>query len=260
MSSLQILFEDGRAYERYMGVWSQSVGNAFLNWLACKPGQRWLDVGCGNGAFTELVAQRCAPAQLTGIDPSEAQLRHARMRPACRSARFEPGGALSLPFADAAFDVAVMPLVIFFVPDPGAGVAEMKRVVGSGGIVSAYSWDMLGGGFPYAALHEEMEGMGVEVPRPPSPEASQMETSSELWSAAGLSNIETKIISVQRTYASFDEYWQIVQDGPSAGRQIAAMSAADQQRLKARLRARLESAAGGAITCSARANAIKGHV
>ena len=41
-----------------------------------------------------------------------------------------------------------MALVIFFVPDPAKGVAEMARVVCPGGTVATYAWDMLGGGFP----------------------------------------------------------------------------------------------------------------
>ena len=41
-----------------------------------------------------------------------------------------------------------MALVIFFVPEPAKGVAEMARVVRPGGTVAAYAWDMLGGGFP----------------------------------------------------------------------------------------------------------------
>ena len=67
----EIRFDDGAAYERYMGKWSQLAGEAFLDWLAPAPGLRWLDVGCGNGAFTEMLAERCAPASVKGIDPSE---------------------------------------------------------------------------------------------------------------------------------------------------------------------------------------------
>ncbi|MFN7985535.1 MAG: hypothetical protein U0Q11_27150 [Vicinamibacterales bacterium] len=73
MSTEQIRFNDGAAYERYMGVWSQKVGTAFLDWLAPEPGLRWLDIGCGNGAFTEMLLDRCAPSGVDGIDPSEAQ-------------------------------------------------------------------------------------------------------------------------------------------------------------------------------------------
>jgi ubiquinone/menaquinone biosynthesis C-methylase UbiE len=108
-----------------MGKWSQLAGGAFLDWLAPAPGLRWLDVGCGNGAFTEMIVDRCAPVSVHGIDPSEAQLAFARTRPAARVAQFRLGDAMALPFPNDSFDVTVMPLVIFFVPDPGSGIAEM---------------------------------------------------------------------------------------------------------------------------------------
>jgi ubiquinone/menaquinone biosynthesis C-methylase UbiE len=109
---------------------------------------RWIDVGCGNGAFTELLVERCAPAEVVGIDPSEAQLAYARTRPAARMAEFRRGNAMALPFSADRFNAAVMALVIFFVPDPAKGVAEMVRVVGPGGTVAAYVWDIVGSGFP----------------------------------------------------------------------------------------------------------------
>jgi ubiquinone/menaquinone biosynthesis C-methylase UbiE len=49
---------------------------------------------------------------------------------------------MALPFPGDAFDAAIMALVIFFVPDPAKGVAEMARVVRPGGIVAAYAWDV----------------------------------------------------------------------------------------------------------------------
>ena len=128
-----IRFDDGAAYDRYMGKWSELVGEAFLDWLAPRPGLRWLDVGCGSGAFTAMLVARCAPVAVQGIDPSEGQLAYARARAALRTAQFCQGDAMALPFADDTFDAAVMPLVIFFVPDPARGVAEMARVVCPGG-------------------------------------------------------------------------------------------------------------------------------
>ena len=64
-----------------MAVWSRLAGQVFLDWLSPATGQRWIDVGCGNGAFTELLIQRCEPREAQGIDPSEAQLTFARKRP-----------------------------------------------------------------------------------------------------------------------------------------------------------------------------------
>jgi ubiquinone/menaquinone biosynthesis C-methylase UbiE len=139
MTEHQIRFDDGAAYERMMGAWSRIAGGTFLDWIAPRPGLRWVDVGCGNGAFTELVVERCAPAEVHGIDPSEGQLKYARARPATRMAEFRQGDAMALPFPDNSFDLAVMALVIFFVPDPAKGVAEMVRVVSPGGTVAAHA-------------------------------------------------------------------------------------------------------------------------
>src|SRR5882724_1674521 len=186
MVTEQIRFDDGAAYERYMGKWSQLAGKTFLDWLAPKSGLRWLDVGCGNGAFTEMLVELCAPVSAQGIDPSEGQLAFARTRPASRIAQFRQGDAMALPFPDDTFDAAVMPLVIFFVPDPAKGVAEMARVICPGGTVTACAWDMSGGGFPYEALQAEMRGLGVAVPVPPSPGASRIDAMRDLWTGAGL--------------------------------------------------------------------------
>ncbi len=260
MQNNTIRFDNGAAYERYMGVWSQLAGETFLDWLAPKAGLRWLDVGCGNGAFTELLAARCAPASLEGIDPAEGQLAFARTRPVARLARFTLGDAMALPFGDAAFGAAVMPLVIFFVPDPTKGVAEMVRVVGPGGSVSAYAWDMVGGGFPYELLHAELRALGLVVPVPPSSDASRLEALRSLWTGAGLQAVETRVITVQRTFASFDDYWTTVLGAPSAGATLAKMPPADLARLQARMRELLPADASGRITYQARANAVKGNV
>ena len=145
MEDQQIRFDDGASYERMMGVWSRLAGDVFLDWLKPGAGLRWVDVGCGNGAFTERVVKRFAPAEIHGVDPSEAQLNFARARPGVRTALFHLGDAMALPFSSDRFDVAVMALVIFFVPDPAKGVAEMVRVVRPGGEVAAYVWDIVGG-------------------------------------------------------------------------------------------------------------------
>jgi SAM-dependent methyltransferase len=260
MPTDEIRFDDGAAYERYMGKWSQLAGANFIEWLAPKAGLRWLDVGCGNGAFTEMLVARCAPATVEGIDPSPQQLAFARTRPALRAAEFRQADAMALPFPDNAFDAAIMPLVIFFVPIPATGVAEMARVVRPGGAVGAYAWDIPGGGFPYEALWSTMRAMGVEVPLPPSPDASRIDAMRELWTGAGLEAIETREITVQRTFADFDDYWTTIRGGPSVSKGLASMSAGDLEMLKARMRAGLAADGAGRISYSARANAVKGRV
>jgi trans-aconitate methyltransferase len=48
-------------------------------------------IGCGNGAFTEMIVERCAPVSVDGIDPSEAQLAYARARTTSRLEQFRQG-------------------------------------------------------------------------------------------------------------------------------------------------------------------------
>jgi SAM-dependent methyltransferase len=259
MAENQFRFDDGAAYERMMGTWSRSAGEIFLDWIAPKPGLRWVDVGCGNGAFSELIVERCAPTQVEGIDPSEGQLAFARTRPAARLAHFRQGDAMALPFADNSFDVATMALVIFFVPEPAKGVAEMARVVQPGGIMATYAWDMFGGGYPLEVIQAELRAMNIAPLRPPSADASRMENLRALWGGAGASELETKVITVQRTFASFEEFWDIAMLS-SVRTIIAKMSPDEVAALNARVRERLPPDSEGRITYSAHANAIKGRL
>ena len=259
MAEPQIRFDDGAAYEDFMGKWSQLAGATFIDWLAPRAGLRWVDVGCGNGAFTGMLFERCAPAEVQGLDPSEGQLAFARQRLPGRPVQFQLGDAMTLPFADNAFDAAAMALVLFFVPEPPRGVAEMVRVVKPGGIVSAYVWDILGGGFPFAAVQEELAAFGMPPLYPPSVEASRIDAMRGLWSGAGLVDVETRQIHVQRTFADFDTFWRIARAGPPVAPRLAAMTPADVGALKDRVRARLPIAADGSITYGAVANAVKGR-
>jgi ubiquinone/menaquinone biosynthesis C-methylase UbiE len=129
MSQTANLFDDGNAYERLMGRWSRLTGEVFLDWLDVPMNLRWLDVGCGNGAFTEVLIARCAPSEVIALDPSEGQLAFARTRSGARVADFRIGEAQALPFGDDRFDVAAMALVLTFLPDPHKAVSEMARVV-----------------------------------------------------------------------------------------------------------------------------------
>ena len=256
----KIRFDDGAGYEQMMGKWSQLVGAGFLDWLALPAGLKWLDVGCGNGAFTEMLVDRCAPSAISGIDPSEGQLRYARERPASRLASFQLGDAMALPFANHEFDTAVMALVIFFVPDPARGVAEMVRVVRPGGWVSAYAWDILEGGFPLAAVQDQMRAMGITPMLPPSAAVSKMAALRAAWTDGGLESVQTTEITVKRTFADFDDYWRTAMLGSSVGPKVAAMSTADRELLSAGVRDRLGVSGAGQITISARANAVRGRV
>ncbi|TAL44290.1 MAG: methyltransferase domain-containing protein [Salinibacterium sp.] len=258
MPATPIRFDDGAAYELMMGRWSVLVGERFLDWLDVPDGARWLDIGCGNGAFTELLVNRCRPADVQAFDTSAEQLAYARTRlPAGAPVTWTEADAMRLPVADAASDAAVMALVLFFVPEPAVGVAEMCRAVRSGGVVAAYHWDVLGDGFPLAPIATEMLKLGVPPRMAPSSAASTLEASAALWQAAGLQQVRTCAITVQRTFDSFEDYWRSGEPSNTLRPMFEDMSAEEREMLKANVRRRLQ-AGDGPLTVSARANAVCG--
>ena len=260
MTETQIRFDDGAAYERMMGAWSRLAGEQFLDWLKPPPGGRWIDVGCGNGAFTELLAERCKPSSIQGIDPSEGQLTFARSRHSAGVATFRQGDAMALPFPDRSFDAAVMALVLFFVPDPTKGVAEMMRVVRSGGLVSAYLWDFGTGGFPLEPLQAALRQEGITPPLPPSVGISKAEAMHELWIRSRLQDVSLTRITVRRTFGSFDDFWSTSMLAASLQALLAKLTASELQKLKDKMRERLSPDEGGRVAYDAWANAIKGRV
>jgi trans-aconitate methyltransferase len=136
------VFSQGDAYERFMGRWSRLVAPSFLDWLAVPDGLRWADVGCGSGALSAAVLDRCAPVELLGVDPSQAQVDEASRQVADPRASFEKGVAEDLPAGSS--DVVVSGLVLNFVPDPVGAVSAMVRAA-PGGVVAAYVWDYAAG-------------------------------------------------------------------------------------------------------------------
>ena len=260
MTDGPIRFDDGAAYDRVMGVWSRLVGDDFLDWLSPRPGQSWVDVGCGNGAFTELLAQRCAPVEILGVDPSEGQLTFARSHHTADVARFQQGDAMALPCEDQSFDAAVMALVLFFVPDPAQGVAEMRRVVRPGGMICAYLWDVLEpGGFPLGPVQDELRAIGAKPVLPPRSEVSRMDALRAVWTEAGLTNIATREITVARTFEDFEDFWASAQLGLAMAQATHKVSAETIAQFEYRLRTRLPADGSGRITYTSRANAITGN-
>jgi ubiquinone/menaquinone biosynthesis C-methylase UbiE len=261
MREAPALFSDGKAYERLMGRWSQLAGKVFLDWLALPKGLHWLDVGCGNGAFTETLIAHGAPAEVTGVDPSEGQLAYARTRPGAKLAKFQMAGAQDLPFADKSFDAAIMALVISFVPDPAKAVSEMTRVVRPGGMVATYMWDIPGGGLPVQPINEAMRSMGLGTPLPPGADVTRQDSMRALLEKAGLQSVETRAIRIRVEYSGFDDFWDSNSPpiGPS-GKAIHELSPAMREQFKAELRKHLPQGPDGRISYESFANAVKGRV
>lgn len=256
------VWASGTAYEPYVGRWSRLVAREFVNWLAIAPGARWLDVGCGTGALTETILRHGQPTAVDGVDPSEGFLALARQQVSDPRARFEVGDARKLPFAPAQYDAVVSGLVLNFIPDPPAGVAEMVRVVRSGGVVAGYVWDYAGRmelmrHFWDAAValkpedREHDEGVRFPICRPGPLE--------DLFAGAGLANVQVRSIDVPTRFRDFDDYWTPFLGGQfPAPAYVMALTEDARSALREHIRSTLPIAADGSISLTARAWAVRG--
>lgn len=261
MTETRVAFDDGDAYDRYMGRWSRAIGEKFLAWLNPPANGRWLDVGCGTGAFTELVLARAAPENIIGIDPSPAQVEHARRTVMAPQADFRAGDATDLPFATGAFDIVASALVIHFFPDRPKAFREMLRVTKPGGIVAGYTWRKSPTivDAPYGPLARGMiEIAGDVMISPAVPEATPDGLNATL-TAEGYADIDITTVEASQTFRDFEDYWtsQTATFPHPVAKSVAALNDHDRERLRDILRTALPASVDGTITYSSRATAFK---
>ena len=166
---------------------------------------------------------------------------------------------MELPFGENEFDAATMALVLFFVPEPRRGVAEMLRVTRPGASISAYVWDIHNGGFPPEPIKAQLQKMGFELPLPPSSDISKMTKLRSLWTEFQLSDIETEVIKVPRRFDNFDDFWSITTNSASIKVALSNLPTNLLADLREAVQNELPSNADGSITYTAFVNAIKGN-
>ncbi|MDT3680504.1 MAG: methyltransferase domain-containing protein [Burkholderiaceae bacterium] len=253
----------GDRYEPYVGRWSRLVARSFLAWLEPPADLCWLDVGCGTGALTETILERYAPRRVDGIDASQAFVDHARAHVADPRARFAVADARRLPF-DVSFDIAVSALVLNFIPEPRAALAEMIRVARPDAVIAAYVWDYAQGMrmmrvFWDAAVQLDADAQALdEGQRFPLCSSHGLEA---LFAEAGLRDVQVRAIDVPTRFRDFDDYWSpfLGGQGPAP---TYAMSLDEVRRdaLRERIRATLPVAPDGSIELEARAWATRGSL
>lgn len=195
----------GAQYDAFMGRYSNSLAAAFADWVGVKDGRSALDVGCGPGALTGVLAQRLGPAAVVACDPSVPFVEECRARhPGVEVNR---GHAEALPYKDASQDLVLAQLVLHFVTDPEAAAREMRRVLRPGGTVAACSWDFAEGmemlrHFWHAALRLD--------PAAPDEAALRFGKAGELaqlFTDAGFEETTESTLEVASSYSSYDELW-----------------------------------------------------
>ena len=209
MPGAQTFLASAEAYERHVGRYGRQLGEALVQFAMIRPGMRALDVGCGPGALTAVLAERLGHSQVCGADPSAAFVEACRTRlPGVEVVHAE---AEALPFAEGAFDVSLAQLVVNFMSDAEAGVREMRRVTRAGGVVAACVWDYAGEmtllrAFWDAAREVEPERAAA------ADEGIVMLWCGDgdlagLWRSVGLRDVRCGPLIVTASYADFEDLW-----------------------------------------------------
>jgi ubiquinone/menaquinone biosynthesis C-methylase UbiE len=247
-------------YEGRIGRYGPQLAATFLAAAEVRGGQRALDVGCGNGALTQPLAELVGSENVVGVDPDQAAVAACRKRLPQVDARV--ASAEGLPFCDGEFDVVLAQLVMSLLSDADAGVSEMRRVARPGGVVATCVWDFGAGmtllrTFWDAATALDAAAASYDQART-RPFASRGELGA-LWGRAGLREIATGELHAGAGYSSFEDLWEplVAPDG-SPGVYHAGLEITQRDALRQEMWRRLGSPTGP-FRMSARAWYVRGR-
>lgn len=242
MSSFDVAAD---AYDAFMGRYSRLLAPQLATFAGVEKGvaeaHRVIDVGCGTGALTAELVGRIGAESVAAVDPSEPFVAAVRERHPGVDVHLAP--AERLPFADDAFDTAIAQLVVHFMADPVAGLAEMRRVTRPDGVVAACVWDLAGGRSPLSPFWTAAAELDPDVQDESRRAGARAGHLAELFAAAGLRDVEQSELTVRREHPSFEEWWEPYETGVGpAGAYLATLGADHRAALRDRCRAALPPA------------------
>jgi SAM-dependent methyltransferase len=257
------MFAESHAYEQFMGRWSRRLAPLLVEFASVGRADSVLDVGSGTGALAGALAESGPAVRVTGVDRSEAYVRHARARVRDERVRFLVGDAEALQFADASFDKALSLLVMTFVPDAARALREMIRVTRPGGVVAAAVWDYGEGMEMLRIFWDEAVALdpGIAARDERNLPLCRRGELAALWRSNDLQDVEGRSMSVDLPFASVDDYWRPFMGGQGpAGAYVASLREPQRAALGDRLRSRLAAGQDQSFTLRARAWAVRGMV
>jgi SAM-dependent methyltransferase len=224
----------GDAYDDFMGRYSTVLAPLFADFAGVSSGMRVLDVGAGTGALTAELLARGASVAAEEPSPEFA----AVLRERFPDVEVHETPAEKLPFEAGRFDVALAQLVVAFMTDAPAAVAEMARVARR---VAVCMWGVAEVDM-FAAIDRTAEAVGSSR----ATEPRRFRTPQELHDLlAPHGEVESAELDVTAGYGDFDEFWQAMSRGVGpAGQWVASLDPEQRDHASAELFRQLGSPEG----------------
>jgi SAM-dependent methyltransferase len=212
------------SYDRFMGRFSEPLAHTFVESVGIHAGQFALDVGCGPGALTAVLVEHLGAQSVSAVDPSPTFV--AAIRDRFPGVDAQHAVAEQLPFDDESFDAVLAQLVVHFMSDPVAGLAEMRRVCRPGGEVAANVWDCGGSTGPLEPFWKCARRLDPEVDDESERAGVHEGQLADFFARAGFSSVREAALVVDVRHETFEEWWDpfTLGVGP-AGQLVAALDA-----------------------------------
>src|SRR5262249_30194932 len=206
----------GDEYDNFMGRYSTVLAPLFGDFAGVSPRDRVLDVGAGTGALTAALLAR--GAAVAAADPSPEFVAVLRQR--FPGLVVEAAPAQALPFGDRVFDVALAQLVVAFMSDAPAAIAEMARVARR---VAVCMW-----GVAEVDMFAAIDKAAAAVGSSRATEPRRYRTPEEIRDLlAPHGEVASGELDVTAGYRAFDEFWQAMDRGVGPAGQGRASPDAD---------------------------------
>ena len=198
--------------------------------MSPRPGETWLDVGCGTGAVAMSAAR--AGAKVTGLDLAPALIDTARIRTqeAGLEVDYETGDCENLRFGDGSFDAVSSSVGVMFAPNQETAAKELARVTAPGGRLGLTTWR------PDGRIGEMFRLLGEFRPAPPEGVGNPLDWGREEYVEGLLGDafdLEFESMDTPYEIESGEKYWDIFSHAFGPTKVLAeSLEGADRERFR----------------------------